>query len=64
NLAAITKANYICNELGMDTISMGATIACAMELAEEGLIPEKDIGLERPLRFGDSKALVELTLIT
>ncbi len=27
DLAAITKANYICNELGMDTITMGATIA-------------------------------------
>jgi aldehyde:ferredoxin oxidoreductase len=64
NLAAITKANYICNEQGMDTISMGATIACAMELAEEGIISEKDIGLGRPLRFGDSNALVELTLIT
>ena len=64
NLAAITKANYICNEQGMDTISMGATIACAMELAEEGSISEKDTGLGRPLRFGDSNALVELTLKT
>ena len=64
NLAAITKANYICNEQGMDTITMGATIACAMELAEEGIISEKEIGLGRPLRFGDSNALVELTLKT
>jgi hypothetical protein len=28
----VTKANYLCNELGLDTISTGATIACAMEL--------------------------------
>ena len=64
NLAAITKANYICNEQGMDTITMGATIACAMELAEDGIISEKETGLGRPLRFGDSNALVELTLKT
>jgi aldehyde:ferredoxin oxidoreductase len=61
NLAAITKANYICNELGLDTISMGATLACAMELAEEGVLPQEDVGLGRPLRFGDADALVELS---
>jgi aldehyde:ferredoxin oxidoreductase len=32
----IIEANYLCNRLGMDTISCGATIACAMELAEHG----------------------------
>jgi len=59
DLAAITKANYVCNELGLDTITMGATIACAMELAERGWLPESDIG--RPLRFGDANAIIELT---
>jgi aldehyde:ferredoxin oxidoreductase len=59
NLAALTKANYLCNELGMDTISMGATLACAMEMAERGYLPETDVG--RPLTFGDAHALVELT---
>jgi aldehyde:ferredoxin oxidoreductase len=58
DLAAITKANYLCNELGLDTMSMGATIACAMELYEKGLLPESEIG--RPLRFGDAEAVVEL----
>ncbi len=62
DLAAITKANYLCNELGMDTISMGATIACAMEMYEKGLIPEEEIG--RPLRFGDAAAVVELVAQT
>jgi aldehyde:ferredoxin oxidoreductase len=59
NLAALTKANYLCNELGMDTISMGATLACAMELSERGYLPEADTG--KPLKFGDAHALVELT---
>jgi len=58
NLAAITKANYLCNEMGMDTISVGVTIACTMELYEKGYIPEKDIPF--PIRFGDKYAMVKL----
>ncbi len=64
DLAAVTQANYICNMLGMDTISMGATIACAMEMSERGIIPPADVGLGRDLRFGDARALVELTAMT
>jgi len=62
DLAAVTKANYLCNELGLDTISMGATIACAMELSERGYLSEQVMG--RPLRFGDGQALVDLTRMT
>lgn len=62
NLAAVTKANYLCNELGMDTISMGSTIACAMELVQKGFLSEREVG--RRLSFGDAEALVELTRIT
>jgi aldehyde:ferredoxin oxidoreductase len=58
DLNAVSKANYICNELGMDTISAGATIAAAMELFEKGAITEAEAG--GPLRFGDAAALVEL----
>jgi aldehyde:ferredoxin oxidoreductase len=64
NLAAITKANYLSNELGLDTITMGATIACAMEMCEKGIIPSEDVGLKRELKFGDADALVELTRLT
>lgn len=62
NLAAVTKANYVCNEMGIDTISMGATIACAMELYEKGIISEAEIG--RKLPFGDSKGLIEMCMKT
>jgi len=58
DLAALTKANYICNEMGMDTISMGSTIACAMEMYEKGILKESIIG--RPLPFGDGEGLVEM----
>ncbi len=50
DLPAIIEANAICNDLGMDTISAGSTIACAMELAELGL-------LDSDLRFGRADLL-------
>ena len=60
DLAAICKANFLCNEYGMDPITLGATIACAMELYEAGALPQEDVGF--PLRFGDPHAIVDLTL--
>ncbi|HSG24786.1 MAG TPA: aldehyde ferredoxin oxidoreductase family protein [Anaerolineales bacterium] len=57
NLAAILKANYLCNEIGIDTISAGMTISCAMEMYEDGVIPEEDIG--KPLNFGDADTMIE-----
>jgi aldehyde:ferredoxin oxidoreductase len=62
DLAALTKANYLCNELGLDTISMGCAIACAMELFEKGALTEADSGM--PLRWGDGPTLVALTRMT
>jgi aldehyde:ferredoxin oxidoreductase len=58
NLAAVTKANYLCNELGLDTISMGVTISCAMEMFEKGILTESEVG--RALRFGDADAVIAL----
>ena len=58
DLDAVVKANHYCNEFGMDPISLGSTIAAAMELNEKGFIPKEDLqGLD--LRFGNSAALVE-----
>lgn len=60
DLEAVIKANNFCNEYGLDTISAGATIACAMELFEKGLIKSAEIdGPE--LKFGSSEAIVEWT---
>lgn len=58
DIDAVAMANYRCNELGLDTISMGSTIACAMELYEMGLITKEMAGLE--LRFGNKDALVPM----
>jgi len=49
---AVLAASGRCDELGLDTISAGGTIAWAMECVERGLI-------EAPwLRFGDADALL------
>jgi aldehyde:ferredoxin oxidoreductase len=62
DLDAILKANAICNDLGMDPISLGATIAAAMELFERGVLSEAETGM--PLRFGSGEALVALAELT
>lgn len=59
DLAAIIKANGLCNELGIDAITMPATIACAMELFEQGFLSKDAAGGE--LHFGDAEAIVDLT---
>ena len=56
DLAAVARASYFCAEQGVDPVTAGSAIACAMELAEKGLIPEDDLGSE--LRFGDATALL------
>jgi len=49
-------ANYLCNDLGMDTISAGQVVSWAMETFEKGLISEADTEGIR-LNFGNSEAL-------
>ena len=46
---------------GMDTISAGGTIACAMEMFEKGYLPEKEIGFK--LNFGNGEALLQLLVM-
>jgi aldehyde:ferredoxin oxidoreductase len=59
DLAAICKANELCQRYGLDTISTGATIAFAMECYEKGIISERDTGgIE--LRFGNAEAMVRM----
>ena len=63
DLEALTFANYVCNEQGLDPISFGATLGAAMELFEEGVIgTEETGGLE--LNFGNARALTEAALLT
>jgi len=59
DLVAICKSNEMCNYLGMDTVSLGATLAWAMECFEKGVLTLDDTG-GVPLRFRDADAVVKL----
>jgi len=61
NLPDVIKANYWCNEVGVDTISAGATIAAAMELYQRGYIKKEDLEGGPELAWGNGEAIVEWT---
>jgi aldehyde:ferredoxin oxidoreductase len=50
----VLQAAKLCDRLGLDTISAGATVAFAMECAEKGLLTEPG------LRFGNGSMLTSL----
>ena len=59
NIDAIIAADRLADELGLDTVSSGVTIAFAMELYERGILSKEDTGgLE--LKFGNDEAMVRL----
>ena len=58
DIAAVSKANELCNAYSLDTIGTGVTIAFAMECFENELLSVEDTGgIE--LRFGNGEALVQ-----
>jgi len=59
DLAAIAKANDLCNRYGLDTISTGCAIAFAIECYENGPLSPQDTGGLR-LTWGNAEAIVEL----
>ncbi len=61
DLFSISKANFMCNKLGLDTISAGVTIATAMELYEKGFIPKKDLNNGPEPKFGNAESIVYYT---
>lgn len=58
DLNALARANYLCNEFGMDTISAGSTIGFAMELMDRGIITKDKVGLN--LVFGNDESMIEM----
>jgi aldehyde:ferredoxin oxidoreductase len=51
--AAVLRAAALCDELGIDTISTGGTLAFLMDCSERGLLEDQS------LRFGDGEAMIE-----
>ena len=63
DMDAATFAGFMCNEYGMDPISLGGSIAAAMELFDIGAITAKDTGGMR-IEFGDAEVLCRLAEMT
>ena len=59
DLHAVSLANQVCAQHGLDTISTGATIAFAMDCFEHGILTLADTGgIE--LRFGNADAMLAI----
>ena len=59
DMAAVVKGNELCNRYGMDTLSLGGTLAWAMECVENNLLNPEDLdGLD--LRFGNGDAMIAM----
>jgi aldehyde:ferredoxin oxidoreductase len=59
DLVIVSRANQLCADYSLDTISTGVTIAFAMECFERSIITKKDTGgLE--LAFGNGDAMLKL----
>jgi aldehyde:ferredoxin oxidoreductase len=55
---SIVKANELCDQFGMDTISLGVTLSFAFECFEKGLLRRERTG--RDLTFGDYHTILDL----
>ena len=53
DLSAVARANYRCNDLGLDAIGAATSIACAMEMTEKGYLKDG-------IKFGDAENMVKL----
>ncbi|MBU1416894.1 MAG: aldehyde ferredoxin oxidoreductase family protein [Proteobacteria bacterium] len=58
DISVVAKASHLCNNLGLDTISTGQTIATAMEWYENGILTsEQTDGID--LSWGNGEAVLE-----
>ena len=62
DLAAVCRVNFLCNEYGMDPITLGSTFACAMEMFDKGILTKEEMGGN--LAFGNADSIVEFATKT
>jgi len=63
DLEALTYANFLCNEQGLDPISLGSTIGAAIDLYASGAITQEDTG-GMALEFGNTESFVAIVEAT
>ena len=60
DLASVVRLNEICNDYGLDTISVGATVGYVIECYENGLLTQEQTdGLE--MTWGNAETIVAMT---
>jgi aldehyde:ferredoxin oxidoreductase len=59
DFGTIAKANLMCNQYGLDTMSTGVTIAFAMECYEKGILSKEELG-DLDLSWGNTDAIIKL----
>jgi aldehyde:ferredoxin oxidoreductase len=59
NYAAVLRATQLCDELGMDTISVGSLIGAVIEGYEKGVLSLEDLD-GQPITWGDEDAILAL----
>ncbi|HFQ94818.1 MAG TPA: hypothetical protein ENK32_12450 [Anaerolineae bacterium] len=57
---AVIQTGDLCNRLGLDTISAGATISWALEAHEKGILTDEYIDDDLELKWGDPQLVREL----
>jgi aldehyde:ferredoxin oxidoreductase len=62
NPEALILANDLCDLLGMDTISMGVTLAFVAEALERGWLDKREVGV--PFGWGDWRGMTRLVELT
>jgi len=62
NAEALILANDLCDLLGMDTISMGVTLAFVAEALERGWLDPREVGV--PFGWGDWRGMLRLVEMT
>jgi len=58
NIQSIINGNHMCNEMGIDTISMGVTLAFVAECLDKDVVSPQD--LKGEVKFGDGESIPKL----
>ena len=58
DIHGIAYANYICDELGIDTCSAGVVVSFALECYEKGLISREEMGMD--VKWGDLASIIHI----
>jgi aldehyde:ferredoxin oxidoreductase len=62
-IESVIRLNNVCNDLGLDTASMGSTLAWALELYQRGIITTRETG-GLVLTWGDATLIEKLLFMT